>query len=200
MRFSALEAGACVSLLLLTADGDRLNVPDTLKAQMGACLRPPMVLMSDRGIGLMSMTSSSLDWHDAVCGHSVDAHVARFGESSYQQDRNARRMSARAGLLSELRKHGLDRGDLHATANLFTKVELPDLRLVENHCSTGDHVTLRAEVDLLLVMSTSPHPLASAWAPGAVRVEIQPAPEDDGPALFRPESARALEQAALVRA
>jgi uncharacterized protein YcgI (DUF1989 family) len=198
VRFTALAAGANASVLLLTADGDRLNIPDTLKAQMSACVRPPMVLMSDRGVGLASMTGSSLDWHDALCGHSTDVHVARFGESTYQRDRNERRLSARAGLLSELRKHHLGRADLHGSLNLFSKVELPDLRLVPDHCKQGDWVALRAELDLLIVLSTAPHPLAAIWAPAAVRLEVREAPLDDGPRLFRAESARALQQAALV--
>jgi uncharacterized protein YcgI (DUF1989 family) len=205
VRFTALGAGANASLLLLAADHpvDRLNLPDTLKAQLSACIRPPMVLMSDRGLGLASVTGSSLDWHDALCGHSTDKHVRRFGPSTYQVDRNDRRLSARTGLLSELRKHGRDRADLHACVNLFSKVAVADdggLSLVADHCSQGDWVTLRAEIDLLAVLSTAPHPLATSWAPAGVRVTVGQAPREDGPRLFRDESARALQQSALVTA
>jgi uncharacterized protein YcgI (DUF1989 family) len=205
VRLTALADGATASLLVLSADDpvDRMNIPDTLKAQMSACLRPPMVLMSDRGLALMSMTGSSLDWHDALAGHSTDRHLERFGPSSYQLDRNDRRLSARAGLLSELRKHGRSKADLHATANLFSKVAVTDdgtLALVEDHCAAGDWVTLRADLDVLIVLSTAPHPLASRWVPGAIRIEIADAPQDDGPRSFRDESARALAQSALVLA
>src|SRR5664280_2885830 len=96
---------------------DRMNVPDTLKAQYSACLKAPMVLMSDRGIGLASITGSSLPWHDALCGHGLSG----YGESTYATDRNGWRRRARTGLLSELRKHGRAEADLHATANLFSK-------------------------------------------------------------------------------
>lgn len=203
VRLTALAPGANASVLLLAADHpvDRLNVPDTLKAQMSARVHPPMVLMSDRGVALACVTGSSLDWHDAVCGHSTERHVARFGPSSYQADRNDRRLSARTGLLSELRKHGRDRADLHATVNLFSKVAVDAdgrLSLVEDHCAAGDWVALRVEVPLLLVLSTAPHPLATRWAPADVRVEVGDAPPDDGPRLFREESARALAQAARV--
>ena len=205
MRFTALGDGANVSLLLLAADhpADRLNIPDTLKAQMSARIRPPMVLMSDRGLSLASVTGSSLDWHDALGGHSTETHLARFGPSSYQADRNDRRLSARTGLLSELRKHGRDRADLHATVNLFSKVAVGaegELSYVPDHSAAGDWVTLRADLDVLLVMSTAPHALAATWAPSAVRVEVTEAPADDGPRLFRDESARALAQSALATA
>ncbi len=75
-----------------------------------------------------------------------------------------------------------------------------ELSYVPDHSVAGDWVTLRADLDLLLVMSTAPHALATAWAPPAVRVEVADAQADDGPRLFRDESARALAQSALVTA
>jgi urea carboxylase-associated protein 2 len=208
IRLTALEDGANCSTLLFAAHDrlDRLNVPDTLKAQMSACIRPPMVLMSDRGIGLASVTGSSLDWHDAITGHSLDAHADRFGPSSYGGDGNGWRRSARHGLLSELRKHGLGPLDLHGCVNFFSKVATSDsdagtLAWVPEHARAGDWVTLRAELDLLVVLSTAPHPLEPSWHSGAVRVDIeagQPYEDDDASMTFRPESARALLAAKAV--
>lgn len=203
LRLSALADEANVSVLILAADHpvDRLNIPDTLKAQMSACVRPPMVLMSDRGLALAAMTGSSLDWHDALCGHSTDTHLNQFGPSSYQRDRNNRRLSARTGLLSELRKHGRGRADLHGCVNLFSKVAVDDdggMHLVAGHSHAGDWVSLRAELDVLVVLTTAPHPLATTWAPAGVRVQLGPAAPDEGPRQFRAESARALEQSAWV--
>src|SRR6185312_11323237 len=56
LRLTALGDGANCSTLVFAARDrlDRLNIPDTLKAQMSACIRPPMVLMSDRGTALAS--------------------------------------------------------------------------------------------------------------------------------------------------
>ncbi len=209
LRLTALGPGANASTLIFAAQDpvDRLNVPDTLKAQMSARITPPMVLMSDRGTALASVTGSSVDWHDALCGHSTDAHAAAFGASSYATDRNDRRVSARAGLLGELRKHGRGPADLHATVNFFSKVAIEGpqawLAPVEDHAAAGDWVTLRAEQDLLIVLSTAPHPLSRTWRPSAVRAEVSPAPRygtDDPSMIFRPESARALELAAEVLA
>ncbi|HEY3715360.1 MAG TPA: urea amidolyase associated protein UAAP1 [Jatrophihabitantaceae bacterium] len=206
MRLTALDAGANASTLIFAAHNrvDRLNVPDTLKAQMSARVRPPMVLMSDRGVGLCSITGSSLDWHDAVCGHSLDGHVDAFGPSSYGRDRNEWRRSARSGFLSELRKHGLGETDLHGCVNFFSRVATHDdgsLTFVPGHASDGDWVELRAEIDLLVVISTAPHPLATGWAPAAVRAEVHsstPYGPDDPSMTFRDESARALLAAQAV--
>ncbi|MGY1810340.1 DUF1989 domain-containing protein [Blastococcus sp. SYSU D00669] len=208
LRLTALDDGAVCSVLLYAHRHpvDRLNVPDTLKAQMSARIAPPMVLMSDRGTALASVTGSSLDWHDCLTGHSLDPHVAAFGPSSYGTDRNGWRRSARAGLLAELRKHGRGPADLHATVNFFAKVAIGadgGFTHVPDHARAGDWVTLRAEQDLLLVASTAPHPLSTTWAPGAVRAVVEPgAPygDDDPSVTFRTESARALANARAVLA
>ncbi|WP_029432979.1 urea amidolyase associated protein UAAP1 [Blastococcus sp. URHD0036] len=208
LRLTALDDGAVCSTLLFAAGDpvDRLNVPDTLKAQMSARIRPPMVLMSDRGAALASVTGSSLDWHDCLTGHSLDGHVAEFGPTSYGTDRNDWRRSARSGLLSELRKHGRGPADLHACVNFFAKVAIGadgDLAHVPDHARAGDWVSLRAEQDLLVVLSTAPHPMSTAWAPGAVRAEVEagaPYGPDDPSVTFRPESARALANAQAVLA
>jgi urea carboxylase-associated protein 2 len=202
ITFTAEANRANVSLLVFAAAHrtDRMNVPDTLKAQYSACIKAPMVLMSDRGVGLASVTGSSLPWHDALCGHGLSG----YGESSYGTDRNAWRRSARTGLLSELTKHGRSGADLHATVNLFSKAALDDaagLSFVADHARAGDWVTLRSELDLLLVMSTAPHPLDPIWQPADVRVELRraaPVEADDPSRTFREESARALDQAGFV--
>lgn len=204
VKFVAEADRANVSLLAFAAGHrtDRMNVPDTLKAQYSACVKPPMVLMSDRGVGLASITGSSLPWHDALCGHGLSG----YGESSYATDRNGWRRSARTGLLSELRKHGRTEADLHATVNLFSKAALDGaaaLSFDPDHAQAGDWVTLRSEVDLLLVMSTAPHPLDPAWEPASTRIELRsaaPVESDDPSRTFRAESARALDQAGFVLA
>jgi uncharacterized protein len=159
-----------------------------------------MVLMSDRGVGLASVTGSSLAWHDALCGHGLSG----YGETAYATHRNEWRRSARTGLVAELRKHGRDEIDLHATVNLFSKAAIDDaagLTYVADHARAGDWVSLRSEVDLLLVLSTAPHPLDPVWAPADVVVDVTvaaPVAADDPSRTFRDESARALEQAEQV--
>ncbi|NUS55444.1 MAG: DUF1989 domain-containing protein [Streptomycetaceae bacterium] len=205
LRLTCLDGGANVSVLMYAAADplERLDVPDTLKAQMSACVRAPMVLMSDMGRALASVTGSSLDWHDAVTGHSTDGQVAaRFGPSDYAADRNAWRRSARSGLTDELAKHGLGKRDLHATVNFFSKVvpagdERGSLVFAPGHAAAGDWVELRTEQDVLVVLSSAPHPLDPnpVWAPARVEASVVPvaAPgADDASRVFRAESGRAL--------
>lgn len=210
ITLTALGPDANASVLLFAADRlDRLNVPDTLKAQMSACLRPPMTLMSDRGLALASVTSSTLDWHDCLTGLSHDAHLERFAPTSYQEDRNAWRRPARSEVLLELYKHGLGESDLHGCVNFFTRVDIADdasasLAWRAGHAVAGDTVTLRSELDLLLVLSTAQHPLASFEHPVAgVEVAVAPAgpgTADDSGLWFRDETARSLEMSRRVLA
>jgi len=208
VRLEALGDGACATVALFAAGrpSERLCLPDTLKAQMQAHIRPPMVLMSDAGRALCSVTGSSLDWHDALCGHSTpESVVRRYGSSDYAGDRNRWRRSARTLLLDELAAYDLDERSLHGTVNFFTKVatsgdERGTLTWVADHSAAGDWVELRTEQDVLLVLATAPHPLdeRGAWDPPAVRVTVtpcEPPGPDDPSRTFRQESARALLEA-----
>jgi uncharacterized protein len=213
LRLTALADGANASVLLFNEElrPERLNVPDTLKSQERACVAPPMVLVGEMGNALCTVTGSSLDWHDALCGHSRDEVVRdRWGASSYAADRNAWRRSAREGLLRELAKRELGRRDLHQCVNFFSRVRPAGdvrgtLEFVPGHASAGDWVELRADVDVLVVLSTAPHPLdrSERWAPSGLRAEIHdvaPETEDDPSRSFRDQSARALDQTRRLHA
>lgn len=197
VTLTATGPRANATVLLFAADRlDRLNVPDTLKAQMSARITAPMVLMSDRGQALASVVGSTLDWHDCLTGIGHDGHVPPG--TSYATDRNGWRRSARSLLLLELAKHGMGEADLHGCVNFFSKVAIDPaagLAFVPDHCPEGATVTLRTEQDLLLLVATTPHAMDEEWAPAGVRVEVGPAGTvgaDDPSITFREESARAL--------
>jgi hypothetical protein len=197
ITLTALGQGANLSVLLAGSDRlDRLNVPDTLKAQMSACIRAPMVLMSDRGLALASVVASSLDWHDALSGYAHDRSRNDLNPHGFSGD----------GLIIELAKHGLGEADLHGCVNFFSKVsvgELGGMRFLPGHAQAGDTVILRTEQDLLMIAAATPHPMDDIkdGNPAGVRVEAAlaaPPTVNDEPARFRPESGRALEQTRRV--
>jgi uncharacterized protein len=204
VTLTALGERPVATMLLFAAGdtGERLNVPDTLKAQMSLRVVPPMVLMSQRGRALASVVESTVDWHDAVTGYSHPADLDRFGASSYQTDGNDWRRDGYTLLLGELYARGLDERDLHAPVNWFVKVAPTDddratLAYVAGHGHQGDSVTLRAEQDLLLVLTTAPHPMDpdGTWAPSGCEVSVETGawPEEHPSRAFRAESARALD-------
>jgi uncharacterized protein len=188
---------------------ERYNMPDTLKAQHTAHLTAGRCLFSDMGRVLLSIVADELGWHDPLGAYSDAAQVAaRFATRSYQAARNDRHRNARDNLLVELGKHGLDGRDWHAPVNFFTRIAADGegrLRHVAGHSRPGASVTLRAELDVLVVATAVPHPLdaETAWRPRPIALQISagaPPAADDPCRLSRPECGRAYalsEQTAL---
>ncbi len=180
LTLTDLEGGANVSALLYRASDplERYCMPDTLKAQHVSRLTAGVALYSDMGRVLASLTHDTCGWHDTITGHATASHVAaRWGAASYQEARNDWRRSARDALLVELAKHGLGARDLVANVNLFTKIAVDDagrLAFVGGNSPAGAEVTLRFELDTLVVLTSVPHPLdpAPAWNPRPVRLRI----------------------------
>jgi hypothetical protein len=176
LRFTDLAGTANVSALLFNHEQktERYNMPDTLKAQHTAFLTRGNVCFSDMGRVLCSIPEDTCGWHDTVCG-VLDAQgmQAQYGDRRYQEHRNAMHRNGLDGFLVELAKWGLSRRDVHANLNLFSKATADaDGRLSFDraHRHPGQHVDLRFEMNVLLVLSAAPHPLdpASHYAPGAV--------------------------------
>lgn len=203
VRLTAQAAGANIAALLFNARQplDRLNVPDTLKALHTAKLSRGHVLMTDMGHGIASIVEDSLGWHDPLGGIGTAAHVlAKYGDHNYQAHRNDWHRNAHNNFLVELGKHGLGIRDLAANINFFSKVVVDEdgvMHFAPDHCPAGASISLRTEMDTLLVLSNTPHPLAPAgdYPRVDVKIEILPAypPTDaDFCRNFRPECARAL--------
>ncbi len=201
LRLTDVEGGANVSALFFNADMplERYNMPDTLKAQFIAFLTAGRVLYSDMGRILCSLTADTCGWHDTLCG-VIDAKrtVEKFGPTSYQSQRNGFHRNGRDNFLIEMSKHGLGRRDLHANMNFFSKVVTDDegnLHYVTGHSAAGAYVDVRAEMNVLAVLSNTPHPLspAGAWSPPEVRLSVRPTPlpgPDDLCRNRRPENGR----------
>ncbi|HLM84589.1 MAG TPA: urea amidolyase associated protein UAAP1 [Solirubrobacteraceae bacterium] len=196
-----LEGGANVAALLYLAKNplERYCMPDTLKAQHVSRLTSGVALYSDMGRVLASIVHDSCGWHDTITGHTTPALLAaRWGPRSYQQARNECRRSARELLLIELAKHGLGPRDLIANINFFTKVAIGadgELSYVREHSPPAASVTLRFELDTLVVLASTPHPLDpdEQWRPRPVGLVIEhaaQAAEDDPVRRACPENER----------
>jgi len=190
LRIGDVEGGANVAAYFLNFDlpAERFNLPDTLKAQHTAHLTKGHVLYSDMGRILASIVDDSVGWHDPLAGMSnAELVEKKYGKSSYQEYRNDRYQNARDGLSVELGKYGLGPRDLHATMNFFSKVTVDaagGLHYWPDNSSAGSYVELRAEMNVLVLLNSCPHPLdpKSTYEPKPVSLEIKrvspPRPDD----------------------
>lgn len=206
-----LEGGANVAALLYRAGDphERYCMPDTLKAQHVSRVTGGVALYSDMGRVLASVVEDTVGWHDTITGHTTQAIIdERWGPASYQDHRNDWRRSARDQLLVELAKRGLDRRELVGNLNFFTKVavgEAGELAFVPGHSAAGGQVTMRFELDTLVLLCSVPHPLdpSPEWRPRPVRLLVEPAspaPPDDPVRMACPENERGFAASEAVLA
>ena len=201
LRITDTDGGANVGALFYNFDCpvERLNLPDTLKAQHIARLTESFVLYSDMGRILASVTADTSGWHDALSGCSNAALVkAKYGEARYQEHRNQFYQNAKDSFLIELAKCGLSPRDFSPNVNFFSKVVVDgdgSMHFQAAPATRGRFVELRAEMNLLAILNTCQHPLDPnpRYEPKPVHLTIkrvpQPAP-DDPCRLSRPENAR----------
>ena len=201
LRIQDTEGGANVAAIFYNFDCpvERYNMPDSLKAQHTAHLTEGFVLYSDMGRILCSITADSCGWHDPLGSHNDAAAVlAKYGPSSYQQERNAWCRNTRDNFLTELSRYGLGLRDLTANVNFFSKVVVGNdgaMEFVPGNSRAGDYVTLRAEMNVLVILDTGQHPLDPnpRYAPKPVKFAVREAAAvaaDDLCHLSRPENAR----------
>ena len=203
LRLTALEAGANVSFLCFNRSEpiDRYNMPDTLKGQHTAKLTTGCMLYSDMARALFSITGDTLGWHDPLGGHDTAAHVEKkWGAKNYQTARNDWHRNSHDHFLIELAKHGLNSRDLVPNINFFSKLSTDSdgrLSYVPNHSKAGDHLDLRAELDVLVILTTCHHPLDTRphYSPASIRLQhfrTDPPSATDYCRTYRPENERAL--------
>jgi hypothetical protein len=211
LTLTDLEGGANVSALLYRAEDplERYCAPDTLKCQRVSRVTTGVALYSDMGRVLASVVADSCGWHDTICGHTTAAILSdRWGAARYQEHRNDWRRSTREGFLVELAKRGLGRRDLVANLNFFSKVAVDDdgtMQFVAANSGPGDSVTVRFELDTLVVLCSAQHPMDPdpEWAPAPVRITIEHVPAaaaDDPVRLACAENERGFAQSEAVLA
>ncbi|MCH8497345.1 MAG: urea carboxylase-associated family protein [Marinobacter sp.] len=204
LRLTDVLGGANVGMLFYNPENllERYNAPDTLKAQHTFKLTQGNCLYSDMGRSLASIIEDTFGWHDTVCGNlSKQRCRAQYGHHSYQEHRNGWQLSGEESFLTELAKYGLTERDMAANLNLFSKVVTTDegqLVYDSDAPKPGARVTLRFDMDALVILHTCPHPLnpATEYPRRRVAMEIltgTPVTADDECLNHRPENRRALE-------
>ena len=194
---------ANLSALLFHAQdpAERYNMPDTLKAQHTAFLTTGNILMTDQGKALASITEDTVGWHDPLSGYTTrQATDERYGKTTYQDQRNDWLRSGEENFKVELFRHNLSPRDIGVPINFFSKVvcELDGTMKYMLQETAARSVTIRTEMDILLVLSNTPHPLdPSGQYPDASIVvsvaDAEPVSEMDPCVVHCEENRRAFE-------
>ena len=189
LRLATSALGSSVSLACWASDdrSERMNLPDTIKVQWTTELHKGRVIFSDMGRVMLSITEDSSGAHDALTGGSS-------GGSTPQQRNTRDNMVLAAGKL------GLDRRDLPALLTFFAPVRVDsDGRFGWRAAMLAgdDWVELRAEMDLVLALSNTRHPLDPATSPvpavTATRLAAGPVAPNDLCRTATPEAIRGFE-------
>ncbi len=193
LRIVAPSGSRGVSVLCYNADNliERYNAADTAKIQFNAFLKKGMVLYSDMGRVLFSITEDTCGLHDTLGGCSNLATNAKYGEGDYKNSRD--------NFMLALTKRNMGKKDIMPNLNLFTRIAVePNGNLVwaEKTAKPGDYIDLRAEMNVLVVLSNCPHPLDPNYDPQPIRAIVwnSPAPTtDDLCRNANPEAIRGFE-------
>ena len=169
-----LEGQQAVDTLFYAAHdfSERYDAQGTIAAQGSAYIGNGTRILSNRGRLMATMIEDSVGAHDTSAGAcSCEANTVRFGH-------HTRYMHAcRENFVVELAKHGMTKRDIVSNINFFMNVPiLPDgeLAIVDGASKPGDYVTLKAEMDVLCVISNCPqvNNPCNGFKPTPVRVMI----------------------------
>jgi uncharacterized protein len=174
LRIVDIEGQQAVDTLFYNAHdhAERYSVHDTLLAQGSAYITAGSALMSSEGNVMVTMTADTCGRHDSSAGAcSCEANTVRFGH-------HTRYMHAcRENFLLELTRYGMTKRDVVSNVNFFMNVPImPDgaLAIVDGVSRPGDYVEMRAEMDVLCVISNCPqvNNPCNGFRPTPVRVLI----------------------------
>ena len=162
VRIVDLEGNQAVDTLFYNAHdyADRYSAQDTIREQGNLYLTTGTRLMSTQRHVLLTIVADTCGRHDTVGGAcSAESNMVRYAIE--KRSMHACRQSFLKGALDWSAKtgHELDKRDLTANINFFMNVPVtPDggLTFADGVSDAGKYVELRAERDVLMVISNCP--------------------------------------------
>jgi uncharacterized protein len=156
LRVVDLEGNQAVDFLLYATadDAERYSAQDTIAAQANIFLRTGSVLLSNEGRPMMTITATSVDYHDTIGGAcSCESNSLRYGHHTKSQH------SCVDNFLDANLRDGRGKRDIVSNVNFFMNVPVEAdgaLGIVDGISAPGLTVDLRAEMDVTVVVSNCP--------------------------------------------
>lgn len=156
LRIIDLEGNQAVDFLMyaLADDAERYSAQDTIAAQGNIFLRTGSVLMSNEGSPMATVLGTSVAYHDTIGGAcSCESNTLRYGHHTKGQH------ACVENFLQANARHGRGKRDMVSNINWFMNVPVEAdgaLGIVDGISAPGLYVDIRAEMDLVAVVSNCP--------------------------------------------
>ncbi|MEO6217249.1 MAG: urea amidolyase associated protein UAAP2 [Sphingomonas sp.] len=156
LRIVDLEGNQAVDFLLYAAadDAERYSAQDTVAAQANLFLREGTVLRSNEGRPMMTIAATSVDYHDTIGGAcSCESNTLRYGHHTKAEH------ACVENFLEANLSEGRGKRDIVSNINFFMNVPVEEdgsLGIVDGISAPGLTVDLRAEMDVIVVVSNCP--------------------------------------------
>jgi len=156
LRIVDLEGNQAVDLLMyaLEDDAERYSAQDTIAAQGNIFLRTGSVLMSNEGRPMAVVTDTAVGYHDTIGGAcSCESNTLRYGFHTKSQH------ACVENFLQGNARFGRGKRDMVSNINWFMNVPVEAdgaLGIVDGISAPGLYVDMRAEMDLVAVVSNCP--------------------------------------------
>lgn len=175
LRIVDLAGNQAVDCLFYLASDttERYSSTETMVWQGGIFLREGTVLRSDSGRPLLTIVADDVGRHDTLGGAcSKESNTLRYGHHTRHQH------ACVENFLAEGARWGLGKRDLVSNINWFMNVPVErdgTLGIVDGLSAPGLSVTLRAETDVLTLISNCPqvNNPCNGFDPTAVRVVVE---------------------------
>ena len=174
LRVVDVEGNQAVDFLIYAADDDseRYSAQDTVAAQANIFLRTGTQLLSNEGRVMMTITDTSVDYHDTLGGAcSCESNSLRYGHHTKAQH------ACVENFLDANLRAGRTKRDIVSNINFFMNVPVEadgSLGIVDGISAPGLTVDLRAEMDVVVLVSNCPqiNNPCNAFNPTPVRMIV----------------------------
>lgn len=156
LRIIDLEGNQAVDFLMyaLADDAERYSAQDTIAAQGNIFLRTGSVLLSNEGNPMATVLGTSVAYHDTIGGAcSCESNTLRYGHHTKGEH------ACVENFLQANARHGRGKRDMVSNINWFMNVPVEAdgaLGIVDGISAPGLYVDIRAEMDLVAVVSNCP--------------------------------------------
>ena len=174
LRIIDVEGNQAVDFLLYADadDAERYSSQDTVAAQGNLFLRQDSVLRSNEGRAMMTITGTSVAYHDTIGGAcSCESNTLRYGHHTKAQH------ACVENFLEANLSEGRGKRDMVPNINFFMNVPVEEdgsLGIVDGISAPGLTVDLRADMDVVVVVSNCPqiNNPCNAFNPTPVRMIV----------------------------